>query len=102
MSYQIIIYKKSLYLSSPEPFFNENYGSSRIWRLHGFRLRNTAVSNTVIGNNFECFLHGKIVDLFNLKKASVFMKSSLVLSNSFKFIILGKSILQINFHLCIF
>ena len=38
-SYQIIIYKKSLYLSSPEPFFNENYGSSssssKIWRLHG-------------------------------------------------------------------
>ena len=34
-SFQIIIYKKSLYLSSPEPFFNENYGSdsSKIWRL---------------------------------------------------------------------
>ena len=47
-SYQIIICKKSLYLSSPEPepFFNENYGSgsSKIWRLHGsrLRLRNTA------------------------------------------------------------
>ena len=42
-SYQIIIYKKSLYLSSPEPepFFNENYGSGKIWRLHGSRLRNT-------------------------------------------------------------
>ena len=42
-SYQITIYKKSLYLSSPEPepFFNENYGSSssKIWWLHGSRLR---------------------------------------------------------------
>ena len=49
-SYQIIINKKSLYLSSPEPFFNENYGSSsgssKIWRLHGSRLR---LRNTILG-----------------------------------------------------
>ena len=46
-SYQIVIYKKSLYLSSPEPepFYNENYGSGKIWRLHG------SCSETVLGTN---------------------------------------------------
>ena len=38
-SYQIIIDKNLFFLANPEPFFNENNGSSKIWRL---RLHNAA------------------------------------------------------------
>ena len=71
-SYQIIIYKKSLYLSSPEPepFFNENYGSgsSKIWRLHASRLRHTAFyiyeNSPLTSNSYPTFsyIHSHVHD----------------------------------------